>query len=49
MALMSGGVNHIDTGHTYRFHRAEKLVGNVLRTLIEKHGYSRNEFYINSK
>lgn len=48
-ALRSGGVNHIDTSYTFREMRSELVVGAVLRTLIERYGYSREEFFINSK
>ena len=37
-AVMGGGCNHLDTGHTFRSHRSEYVVGRVLRTLIEKYG-----------
>ncbi len=46
---MSGGVNMIDTAHQFRRQRAERLTGVVLRTLIEKYGFSRDEFFINTK
>ena len=48
-ALLSGGVNHIDTGHSFRDHRAEYTVAKVLRTLFNKFGLSREEVFINSK
>jgi len=48
-AVLSGGVNHIDTGHQYRRHRSEHVVGQVLRTLTEKYGLSREEVFITSK
>ena len=48
-AIMSGGVNHIDTSHTFRRHRSELVVGKVLHTLIEKYGLEREEVFINSK
>ena len=47
--LRSGGVNHIDTGNHFRQQAAEKIVGACLRTLIEKYGYTRDMFFINSK
>ena len=48
-AILSGGVNHIDTGHQYRRHRSEHVVGQVLRTLTEKYGLEREELFITSK
>lgn len=48
-ALLSGGINHIDTGHSFREHRAEYTVAKVLRTLFNKFGLSREEVFINSK
>lgn len=48
-AVLSGGVNHIDTGHQYRRHRSEFVVGLALRTLIEKFGLKREEVFITSK
>ena len=47
--ILSGGINHIDTGHQYRRHRAERVVGLVLRTLTEKFGLQRDEVFITSK
>lgn len=48
-SVMSGGVNHIDTGHTFRKGKSERTVGVAVRTLIEKYGFSRDELFINSK
>lgn len=48
-ALMSGGVNSVDTSCQFREQSAERVVGAVLRTLVEKYGFSRNEFFIHSK
>ena len=48
-ALMTGGVNHIDTSNLFRENRSELVVGAVLRTLIERYGFAREEFFINSK
>ena len=48
-AVLSGGVNHIDTGHAFRWHRSEQIVGKVLATLFEKYGLKRDEIFINSK
>jgi aryl-alcohol dehydrogenase-like predicted oxidoreductase len=46
---MSGAINHIDTGHTFRRHKSERVVGEVMRTLIHKYGFSRDEVFINTK
>ena len=48
-AVLSGGCNHLDTGHVFRCHRSEYVVGLVLRTLVEKFGVQRDEVFINSK
>ena len=48
-AVLTGGVNRIDTGHTFRRFRSERIVGLVLRTLINKYQVSRDELYIQSK
>ncbi len=45
---MSGGVNVIDTAINYRYQKSERVVGAVLRYLLEK-GYSREELFISSK
>ena len=29
-AILSGGLNHIDTGHAFRQHRAELTIGKLL-------------------
>ena len=41
-ALLSGGVNHIDTGSTQRQQDAERVVGQVLQTVTQKYGYGRD-------
>ena len=48
-AVLSGGVNHIDTGHTFRRHRAEFTVATALTTLFQKYGLTRDEVFINTK
>ena len=48
-AILSGGMNHIDTGHSFRQHRAELTIGKLLTTLFEKYGVEREELFINSK
>ena len=47
-AIMSG-VNQIDTGHSFRGHRSEHVVGLVLRTLVHKYGMDRAEVNVISK
>ena len=41
-ALMSGGMNHIDTASHFRYQNAERATGHALRTLCEKYGYFRD-------
>ena len=48
-ALLSGGINQIDTGHYYRDHRAEYVVGQVLKTMFRKFGLDRSEIFVTSK
>lgn len=47
--LMSGGVNHIMTGFHHRQQVGQLNAGQVLRTLIEKYGYQREQFFISSE
>ena len=47
-AIMSG-VNQIDTGHSFRGHRSELVVGLVLRSLVHKYGIDRSEVNVISK
>lgn len=49
VALMSGGINCIDTASTFRKQKSEMTIGVLLRTLTEKYGYSRDEFFITTK
>ena len=46
---MSGGINHVDTGSHFRFQNSERVIGEVLRTLCEKYGYTRDQFFLTSK
>lgn len=46
---MSGGVNHIDTAVQFRNQLSERVTGSVLNTLVQKYGFSREEFFISSK
>ena len=48
-ALLSGGINHIDTGNFFMFQRAEPIVGRALRTMFRKFNMSREEVFVNSK
>lgn len=47
-AILSG-VNQVDTGHSFRRHRSEYIVGLVLRTLVQKYGLDRSEVNVVSK
>lgn len=47
--ILSGGVNVLDTAINYRCQRAERALGAALRTLIHKHGISRDEIFVCSK
>jgi len=48
-ALLSGGMNFIDTGSHFRAQRGELMTGLALRTLFEKFGMQRNEVFVSSK
>ena len=47
--VLSGGVNVIDTAINYRYQKSERTVGAVLNSLINKYGYTRDEFFVCSK
>lgn len=49
LLVQSGGVNVLDTAINYRCQKAERAVGAAVKTLIEKHGISRDELFIQSK
>jgi len=48
-AVMSGGINHIDTAPNYRYTKSEQTVGRILTTLDNKYDVSREELFISSK
>lgn len=48
-AVLSGGVNHIDTAPNYRYTKSERTVGRVLTTLDNKYGVTRDQLVISSK
>lgn len=48
-AVLSGGVNHIDTAPNYRYMKSEKTVGRILTVLDNKYGVARNQLFISSK
>ena len=48
-AVLSGGVNHIDTAPNYRYKKSEKTVGRILTTLDNKYGVARNQMFVTSK
>jgi aryl-alcohol dehydrogenase-like predicted oxidoreductase len=41
-AVLSGGVNHIDTAPNYRYTKSERTVGRILTTLDNKYGVIRD-------
>jgi len=41
-AVMSGGVNHIDTAPNYRYMKSERTVGKILTTLQNKYDINRD-------
>ena len=43
------GANVIDTAANYRFQRSERSIGKALKSLIEKHGFQRDELVICTK
>ena len=47
--ILSGGVNHIDSGHHFRWHKAEYTLGKLLSTLFQKYRVERDELFITSK
>ena len=48
-AVLSGGINQIDTGHSFRDHRSEYIAGLAIRTLVNKFNVGRNEIFVCSK
>ena len=48
-SVLSGGINVIDTAINYRYQKSERTVGTVLNSLVNKYGYSRDEFFVASK
>ncbi len=48
-AVLSGGLNHIDTAPNYRYKKSEKTVGRVLTTLDNKYGVTREQLFVTSK
>ena len=48
-AVLSGGVNHIDTAPNYRYGKSEKTVGKILTTLHNKYGITRDQMFVTSK
>jgi aryl-alcohol dehydrogenase-like predicted oxidoreductase len=43
------GMNVIDTCSNFRGGRSEKMVGNALEYLFQKHKFNRKELFISSK
>jgi aryl-alcohol dehydrogenase-like predicted oxidoreductase len=48
-ALMTGGINHIDTGSNFSDQSSERIVGQVLQTLHQKYEIDRENFFVSSK
>jgi aryl-alcohol dehydrogenase-like predicted oxidoreductase len=48
-AVLSGGVNHIDTAPNYRYKKSETTVGKILTTLDNKYGVHRDQLFISTK
>ena len=48
-AVLSGGVNHIDTAPNYRYTKSERTVGKVLTALDNKYGITRDQLFVTSK
>jgi aryl-alcohol dehydrogenase-like predicted oxidoreductase len=43
------GVNVIDSAANYRFQRSERSIGAALKSLVDDHGFSRDEFLLCTK
>lgn len=43
------GVNVIDSAANYRFQRSERSIGAALKSLVDNHGFSREEFLLCTK
>lgn len=48
-AVLSGGINMIDTAPNYRYMKSEKVVGKVLTALEQKYGVKREELFVTTK
>ena len=48
-AVLSGGLNHIDTAPNYRYMKSEKTVGKAITTLHNKYDITRNMLFLTSK
>ena len=48
-AVLSGGVNHIDTAPNYRYTKSERTVGKILTTLDNKYDITRDQLFVSSK
>ena len=47
--ILSGGINQIDSGHHFRWHKTEYTLGKLLNTLFQKYRLGRDEIFITSK
>lgn len=48
-AVLSGGVNHIDTAPNYRYMKSERTVGKILNVLDRKYDITRDQLFVASK
>ena len=48
-SLISGAINHIDTGNHFRVQKSERVIGELLKTLVYKYDFDRSEIFINTK
>ena len=48
-AVLSGGVNHIDTAPNYRYMKSERTVGKILNVLDKKYDITRDQLFVASK
>ena len=46
---LSGTINYFDTSINFRYQKSERLLGKVLRYLINNHNLSREELILGSK
>lgn len=49
LLVLSGGVNVLDTAINYRCQKGERSLGAAIKTMVQKHGVSRDELFIATK